>query len=67
MKQTWIKFVFEKNTYIIDLDCINNFVITENGRLMFWLPDGKVQIVIHSKINIEAYQQIVDYLEKLEK
>jgi hypothetical protein len=34
---------------------------------MFWLPDGKVQIVIHPKTNPEAYQQVLDYIEKTTK
>jgi hypothetical protein len=63
MKGNWIKFVYERNIYVIDLDCISTFVCAENGRLMFCLPHGKVQIVIHPKSNPEAYQQILDYLE----
>jgi UDP-N-acetylmuramyl tripeptide synthase len=31
---------------------------------MFWLPDGKVPVVIHLQKNPEAYQQILDYVEK---
>ena len=67
MKQNWIKFVFDKNTYVINLDCISSFVIAENGRFIFWLPDGKIQIVIHPKIHADAYQEILQYLEKTEK
>jgi predicted metal-dependent TIM-barrel fold hydrolase len=64
MKHNWIKFVFERNTYVVDLDCIRSFTRAENGRLMFWLPDAKVHIIIHPQSNPEAYQQILDYLEK---
>jgi len=35
--------------------------------LMFWLPDAKDPIVIHSQSNPDAYQQILDYLEKTTK
>jgi hypothetical protein len=31
---------------------------------MFWLPDGKVLIVIHLRTNPDAYQKILDYVEK---
>lgn len=64
MKRNWIKFSFERNTYVVDLSCLSTFVCDKNGRLMFWLPDGKVPIVIHPKTNPEAYQQILDYIEK---
>ena len=66
MKRRWIKFVHDRNTYVIDLSCINTFTFTENGRLIFGLPDtrGKVQIILHPKSNSEAYGQILDYLEK---
>lgn len=63
MKGNWIKFVYERNIYVVDLDCISTFVCAENGRLIFWLPDGKVQIVMHPKSNPQAYQQILDYVE----
>lgn len=63
MKGNWIKFVYERNIYVVDLDCISTFVCAENGRLILWLPNGKVQIVIHPKSNPQAYQQILDYFE----
>ena len=65
MKGNWIKFVYERNIYVVDLDCISTFVCAENGRLIFWLPDGKVQIVIHPKSNPETYQQILYYVENI--
>ena len=64
MKHTWIKFVFERNTYVVDLDSISSFACAENGRLMFWLPDGKAQIIIHPQNNPEAYQQVLVYIER---
>jgi hypothetical protein len=65
MKGNWIKFIYEQDIYVVDLDCICTFVCAENGRLIFWLPDGKVQIIIHPKSNSQVYQQILDYLENL--
>ena len=65
MAQHWIKVSYERNTYLIDLNRISSFVCTDNGRLIFWLPDGKVQMIIHPKTNPEAYQQILDYVKKI--
>lgn len=64
MEQHWIKLSYERNTYLIDLNRISSFVCANNGRLIFWLPDGKVRMIIHPKTNPEAYQQILDYVEK---
>ena len=64
MKSSWIKFIYERNTYVVDLNCISTFTCTENGRLMFWLPDGKVQIIIHPQTNADAYEQILEYIQK---
>ncbi|MEQ8757208.1 MAG: hypothetical protein RID09_27290 [Coleofasciculus sp. G1-WW12-02] len=64
MEQHWIKLSYERNTYLIDLNRISSFVFANNGRLIFWLPDGKVRMIIHPKTNPEAYQQILDYVEK---
>jgi hypothetical protein len=65
MKGNWLKIVYERNIYVVDLDCISTFVCAENGRLIFWLPDGKLQIVIHPKSNPQVYQQILNYVEKI--
>lgn len=63
MQRRWIKFIFERNTYVVELSHISSFALAENGRLFFYLPDGKVQIVIHPQTNPEAYQQILEYIE----
>jgi hypothetical protein len=64
MQRSWMKFIYERNTYVVELSHISSFSLSENGRLTFWLPDGKVQIVIHPQTNPEAHQQILDYIEK---
>jgi effector-binding domain-containing protein len=64
MKHTWIKFVFDRNTYVVNLDGISSFAYAENGRLRFSLPNAKVPVVIHRQNNPEAYQQILEYIEK---
>lgn len=64
MQRSWIKFIYERNTYVVDLSHISSFARTENGRLRLWLPDGKEPIVIHPQTNPDAYQQILDYIEK---
>jgi hypothetical protein len=54
---------------VVDLCRIKSFVVTKNGRLMFGLPDtkDKVQIILHHKINPEVYQEVLEYIEKLNR
>jgi aromatic ring-cleaving dioxygenase len=66
MKRHWIKFIYERNTYVVNLDRIRTFVLTENGRLIFWVPDarGQVQIILHPQTNSATYQQILEYIQE---
>lgn len=69
MKRHWIKFIYERNIYVVDLCRIKSFVVTKNDRLMFGLPDtkDKVQIILHHKINPEVYQEVLEYIEKINR
>lgn len=64
MQHTWIKFVFERNTYVVNLDGISSFARAESGRLRFSLPNSKVSVVIHPQNNPEAYRQLLEYIEQ---
>lgn len=64
MQHNWIKFIYERNAYVIDLNRVSAFACTGNGRLIFRLPDGKIQIVIHRQTNPDAYQEILNYIEQ---
>jgi len=44
MAGNWIKFIYERDTYVVNLDYISTFVRAANGQLMFWLPNGQVPI-----------------------
>ncbi|MGB7443758.1 MAG: hypothetical protein WA919_22060 [Coleofasciculaceae cyanobacterium] len=59
----WIKFVYERNSYVVNLSRISSFVRAENGWLTFWLPDAQTQITINPKSNPDAYEQILGYFE----
>ncbi|MDF5709857.1 MAG: hypothetical protein PUP90_19865 [Nostoc sp. S4] len=60
----WVKIIYEKNEYIINLDCISSFCHEPNGRITFWLPDATIPIIISSINNPESYQKVVKYVEK---
>lgn len=59
----WVKFIYERNTYVVNLSCISNFLCAENGWLTFWLPDAEAQIIINPKSNPDAYEKILGYFE----
>lgn len=60
----WIKITYDRNTYVIDLDRVSSFIYTPNGRISFCLPDGGNCLIINQQSNSEAYQKLLDYIEK---
>ena len=60
----WVKIIYEKNEYLINLTCINSFCQEPNGRITFWLPDGTIPIIINPVSNPESYQKVVQFVEK---
>ncbi|MDZ8106546.1 MAG: hypothetical protein RM338_13140 [Nostoc sp. DedQUE12a] len=60
----WVKILYEKNEYVINLDCVSSFCHESNGRITFWLPDGTIPIVINPVSNPESYQKVIKYVEK---
>ncbi|BAY75692.1 hypothetical protein NIES25_21390 [Nostoc linckia NIES-25] len=60
----WVKIIYEKNEYVINLDCISSFCHESNGRITFWLPDGTIPIVINPVSNPESYEKVIKYVEK---
>jgi hypothetical protein len=60
----WIKITYDRNTYIIDLDQVTAFCCDSSGRLSFNLPDSNTTIIVSQSSNSEAYQLILDYVEK---
>jgi len=61
----WIKIFYERKEYVINFDRVNAFCYEKNGRVTFWLPDSAIPIVINPQNNLEDYQKVLDYLEKV--
>lgn len=61
----WVKVKYERNLYIVDLDCVSAFVCASNGRITFWLPDSTTSIVITKLANPDDYQKLLDYTDKI--
>ncbi|MEX0268419.1 hypothetical protein AB3R30_04695 [Leptolyngbyaceae cyanobacterium UHCC 1019] len=60
----WIKLIYDRNTYVIDLDRVSAFCHTPNSRVSFSIFDGNITIVITQQSDPMIYQAIVDYIEK---
>lgn len=64
-KAYWVRISYERNEYVINLDCISSFCREPNGRITFWLPDSTIPIIIHPVSNPESYQKVVDYIHRV--
>jgi hypothetical protein len=60
----WIKLIYDRNTYIIDLDRVGTFCHSANGRISFAVMAGHVTIVVNQQSDPVSYQAILDYVEK---
>ncbi|MBN3876025.1 MULTISPECIES: hypothetical protein [unclassified Nostoc] len=60
----WVRINYEKNEYVINLNCISSFCHEPNGRITFWLPDGTIPIIINPVSNPESYEKVVKYVKK---
>ncbi len=60
----WVKILYERNEYVINLDCISSFCYEPNGRITFWLPDGIIPIIINPVSNPESYEKVVNYIQQ---
>ena len=61
---SWIKIIYERNEYLIDLNRISSFCHYPSSKLMFWLPDSSIPIIINSYKDLDTYQKILDYIER---
>ena len=64
-KAYWVKIYYERNEYVINLNCISSFCTEPNGRITFWLPDSSIPIIINPVSNLESHQKVVEYIQKV--
>jgi len=60
----WIKITYERNIYVLDLDRVTAFCYVPNNRISFTLLDGTTTIVVNQQTDADAYQTLVEYVEK---
>lgn len=63
-KSYWVKILYERNEYIINLDSISSFCHEPtNGRITFWLPNSTLPIIINPVSNPDSYQKVLEYIQ----
>lgn len=63
-KSYWVKILYERNEYIINLDSISSFCHEpSNGRITFWLPNSTLPIIINPVSNPDSYQKVLEYVQ----
>ncbi|MEI2577414.1 hypothetical protein [Scytonema sp. PRP1] len=63
-KSYWVKILYERNEYIINLDSISSFCHEpSNGRITFWLPNSTLPIIINPVSNPDSYQKVLEYIQ----
>ncbi|MDJ0733974.1 MAG: hypothetical protein QNJ47_07810 [Nostocaceae cyanobacterium] len=60
----WVKILYERNEYVINLNCISSFCQEPNGRITFWLPDSTIPVIINPVSNPDAHQKVLEYIHK---
>ena len=62
----WLKFNYDRCEYLVDLNRISCFTCDpSNKKLRFSLPESKSEIVLHPRADAEAYQVVLEYIEKM--
>lgn len=61
----WVRIYYERNEYVINLDCISSYCQEPNGRITFWLPDSSIPIIINPVSHPEPYHKVMEYLQRV--
>lgn len=64
-KGYWVRISYERNEYVINLECISSFCQEPNGRITFWLPDSTIPIIINPVSNPQSYHKVVEYIQNI--
>jgi len=58
---SWIKLLYDRKEFIIDLNQIGSFCCSQN-KLKFWLPESSIDIVLTEQSEPEAYRKVREFL-----
>ncbi|WP_017304374.1 hypothetical protein [Spirulina subsalsa] len=61
---SWIRLLYDRSEYIIDLNRISTFCYSPNQKITFWLPDASIPIIITQLGDPEGYEKVRDFIYK---
>ena len=63
--ECWVKIIYDRHEWLINLSRITTFAWEANGRITFWLPDSTKDIIINPNSNPEAYEKVLEFINKV--
>ncbi|NES04344.1 MAG: hypothetical protein F6K22_16820 [Okeania sp. SIO2F4] len=63
--ECWVKIIYDRHEWLINLSCITTFALEPNGRITFWLPDSTKDIIINPNSEPEAYKKVSEFIIKV--
>ena len=61
----WVHIIYESYEWFINFNSITTFAWEPNGRITFWLPDSTKDIIINPNNNLEAYEKVLKFVNKV--
>ena len=61
----WVHIIYERYEWFINFNSITTFAWEPNGRITFWLPDSTKDIIINPNNNLEAYEKVLKFVNKV--
>lgn len=63
LRGTWVRIIYDRSEYIIDLTSISSFCYSPHGKLTFWLPDSSIPIIINKQGDPDGYEKITEFVK----
>jgi len=60
----WLKFLYERKEYIIDLNRLGSFCYSKQGKISFWLPGITTPLIITQEADNQTYAKILNFIER---
>ena len=61
----WVHIIYERHEWFINFNSITTFAWEPNGRITFWLPDSTKDIIINPNNDLEAYEKVLKFVNKV--
>ena len=58
----WIRVNYERNFYLVDIDCLGVFSFNNDKKITFWLPNSSIPVIITRQSDPESYEKIWNYV-----